>query len=99
MTGKLKNILLIASLLVLIAGGYYVATHVDLFMGHHTRASQIDIQTTELEKEIIIPLERLTAVKIDETFFTTPEFKALVDKSINLRPPVLKRSNPFDPAE
>jgi hypothetical protein len=99
MTGNLKNILSVASLLALVVGGYFILTNIDIFMDYNKRAKDVDDRTAQLERDVIMPLEKLTSVKIDKSFFDTPEFSALVDKSITLRSPVLKRSNPFDTAE
>jgi len=99
MFGNIRHIIAILLLVVLAVGAYYLATSENFFTGHQQRASQIEQRTEELEREIIVPLKRLSAVNIDIDFFENQEFKALSDLSVSLHTPALVRSNPFAPVD
>ena len=97
MFGNFRHIFTIIILLGLVGVFYYFATTDNFFTQYHVRAADIDRRTEELRVEIINPLNRLNAVVIDDTFFTSPEYTTLHDTSVILTPPVLVRSNPFAP--
>lgn len=97
MFGNIRHIVAILLIVILGVGAYYLATSENFFTGHQQRAEKIDQRTEELEREIIVPLKRLSAVNIDSDFFTNQEFRALTDLSVTLHTPALVRSNPFAP--
>lgn len=98
MFGNIRHIIAIVIVLILGVGIYYLATHDNFFIGYNDRAQNIETQTLQLERDIIVPLTRLSRVQIDTEFFMSPEFVALKDMSVGLRPPALARPNPFAPS-
>lgn len=98
MFGNLRHIIALLIVVALGVAAYYLATNENFFTGHKDRAAKIETQTQELERDIIVPLQRLSSVKIDSSFFASPEFQALSDKSVSLQQPQLSRPNPFAPA-
>ncbi len=96
MSDSIKHIIALVLVLLVLGGGYFVATNDNFFTQHGNRSDQIEKDTKKLEEEIIVPLNRISSVEIDDTFFTSPEFLALDDDmSIELLEPALFRVNPF----
>lgn len=94
---NVKSIIALVIFVAFMGGVYYVVTSGTIFVGPQTRYLEVQNETERLKNEIITPLNKLTHVDIDVSFFTSVEYTALDDKSVILRDPDLQRSNPFSP--
>lgn len=97
MSENIKHIIALIIVLAMAGGMYFVIKNGLLFKGPEDRAEAIQQDTERLKREIITPLRKLNSVQFDQSFFESPEYTALEDKSIPLREPDLERPNPFAP--
>jgi len=94
---KFKPILFGALGLALLYVVYMVSTSVDLVGGSGNNAASIAASTQEIEKDLLMQLDRLNRVQLDEQLFANETYKALQDHSKPLEQPVLGRPDPFAP--
>lgn len=95
MLGNLKHVIALLVIAALVGVFYYLASQDVLFINQHERAVAVQEETADLRDDVIAPLNRLRTIDIDASLFSSTEYVALKNMSVELSEPRLERSNPF----
>lgn len=81
----------------LLFGLYYVLSANGVLTSGITTAEEVREMTDKVEADILAGISRIDALDFDDSVLELPEFKALVDTTIDLKEPEpVTRVNPFE---
>lgn len=95
MQSNLRQILSTVLLIAIFGGAYYAISYFDFFSSARVTREQVEARTAEFEKDVTAQLAILKAIDIDGAVFTNAEYNSLVDITVILERPLLRRVDPF----
>jgi len=88
----MKNTIILIGIALVGILGYYL----------YFQKDSIDLQNESIDNEVAVDTEvflkrlyQLQTINLDNTFFSDPRYKALIDMSEPIQPTAVGRSNPF----
>jgi len=95
MSSNLKSLLILLGFSIATYVVYVAFTTFDVFSSAKTRASEVEIETARLEREVLSQLTDIKNINFNDTVFSSSAYKSLKDLSVQLPQPRVSRPNPF----
>jgi len=100
MTSTLKHVLMLVGILAFGFSVYYLISKYDVVSKIDTKKADVEMQTQELERNVLAGLNELAEIQFDASLFNMREYAALTQVQQVLVPELpVYRVDPFAPYE
>ncbi len=93
---QVQHIIAILFLFLCSYGVYFISQNINLLKPLFIQASAVQQETDELERGVLSDIDNLNAITLDNAFFQTPAYQALVDRTVVIQRVPVGAKEPFN---
>jgi len=95
MNANLKSLVMLLVFCAIAGGAYWLLVSSDILGLAQTRKEDVELETAQLEAEVLSKLGDVERIKLDNSLFMREDFVSMRDLTTKLPQPLLARPNPF----